>query len=419
MRQAKVFIVLALCLALSGVATAATADGAAGPWADTVVSATQGLQKNGAAVLGDRSDTTDALGVAESTGTPYDAAVPGSFYSLGFGGTITLGFANSIVNGAGNDLRVYEVTGGTVYPDEIVKVEASHNGSDWVTLANSAVRDEDLDLGILPCAAYVRITDVSNAALFEAIADGYDLDGVIALHSSANPCNAVASVNVDKTASSSEVNVGEQVTYSYAVTNTGDFDLDSVVLVDDKCAPVTGPTGDDGDGVLEQNESWGYSCVATLNETTTNTATVTANDPFDDQVSDTDQVTVAVQFPGCTLTQGYWKNHATGSKHPDATWVGKEGYTLSGITWLTILKTPVKGDPWYILAHQYIAAKLNIAAGADPSAVSAAITQAEALFGTYGPNSVPKNIKNQFTSLASQLDQYNNGLIGPGHCSEL
>jgi hypothetical protein len=45
------------------------------------------------------------------------------------------------------------------------------------------------------------------------------------------------------------------------------------------------------------------------------------------------------------------------------------------------------------------------------------------LFGTYTPAQIAalrgnSPIRAQFTSLAGILDGYNNGLTGPGHCSE-
>src|SRR6187551_989910 len=64
----------------------------------------------------------------------------------------------------------------------------------------------------------------------------------------------------------------------------------------------------------------------------------------------------------CTYTQGYWKNH------PDAWPVAslKLGtVTYTKVELIAIFKTPVKGNGLIQLAHQLIAAKLNVAAGAD------------------------------------------------------
>jgi predicted ribosomally synthesized peptide with SipW-like signal peptide len=159
-------------------------------WANSVKEFHQGVMNNGGAIAANRSDPAAALGVAESTGTPYDVVIPGTFFSLGFnpdvllgvGGNITLGFPKFIINGPGPDLRVYEVTGGPSYPDEKVRVEASQDGSSWTLLAASVTRDADVDLGSLGWAKYVRVTDVSDRSQFEPTADGYDLDAVRALN---------------------------------------------------------------------------------------------------------------------------------------------------------------------------------------------------------------------------------------------
>ncbi|WP_243090882.1 helix-turn-helix transcriptional regulator [Thermus neutrinimicus] len=72
------------------------------------------------------------------------------------------------------------------------------------------------------------------------------------------------------------------------------------------------------------------------------------------------------------------------------------------------------------LAHQYIAAKLNVLKGAyAPPEVLDAITWAENFFHTYGPASnLSKSLVNQARYYAGILGQYNEGKIGPGHCSE-
>ena len=155
-------------------------------FATGVASSAQGLRKNGTAVLLDRSDTGDALGAPQSTGNPSDTpVVAGSFFSLGFGtgnvggGNIILTFANPIVDLAGFDFRVFEVTGGT-YPDEKIKVEASQNGVNFFDVTPIATRDQFMDLGTsgLAWASHLRITDQSDKSLFEDTADAYDLDGV-------------------------------------------------------------------------------------------------------------------------------------------------------------------------------------------------------------------------------------------------
>jgi len=130
---------------------------------------------------------------------------------------------------------------------------------------------------------------------------------------------------------------------------------------------------------------------------------------------------------GCTLTQGYWKTHSEYGPAPyDATWASLAGGAdspvfLSSQSWYEVFHTAPKGNAYYNLAHQYMAAKLNVLAGADPSAVSSALASAEALFGAYTPGDIAPlkgndSLRKQFVDLASTLDDYNNGLTGPGHC---
>ncbi len=155
-----------------------------------------------------------------------------------------------------------------------------------------------------------------------------------------------------------------------------------------------------------------------------NTASFTTNDTG---TTGSDSWTVAVDVPcggGCTLTQGYWKTHSSYGPAPyDETWalIGEDTtFFGSGLSWYQVLWTPpAKGNVYFILAHQYIAAKLNIWNGADGSAIASYLSWAESFFNTYTPTStLSKTVKNQAASTAAQLDAYNNGLIGPGHCSE-
>jgi hypothetical protein len=86
----------------------------------------------------------------------------------------------------------------------------------------------------------------------------------------------------------------------------------------------------------------------------------------------------------CTFTQGYWKNH--GNKWPVSTLkIGTVTYTKAQL--LDMLNTPpAGGDALLILAHQLIAAKLNLLNGSVvPVGVTAAITAADALIGSKVP----------------------------------
>jgi hypothetical protein len=144
------------------------------------------------------------------------------------------------------------------------------------------------------------------------------------------------------------------------------------------------------------------------------------------------------RFEGCTLTQGYWKTHSIYGPAPyDDTWaeIGEDTQFFNNfldydsatpadpITWYEIMHMPPSGGNAYIiLAYQYVAASLNFEAGADPSAVMTEYGQATALLSTYTWDYDWKvdldGVRDQFITFATTLDNYNNGLIGPGHCVE-
>ncbi len=141
--------------------------------------------------------------------------------------------------------------------------------------------------------------------------------------------------------------------------------------------------------------------------------------------------TVKVSVPcsgGCTLSQGYWKTHSKYGPAPyDETWaqIGEDTtFFLSGQSYYDVLWTnPKGGNAYYILAHQYIAAELNNLNEADFSAAQAAFDAAKTLFNAYTPAQVAalkgnSAVRKQFIDLATTLENYSTGVIGPGHCDE-
>lgn len=139
------------------------------------------------------------------------------------------------------------------------------------------------------------------------------------------------------------------------------------------------------------------------------------------------------QDPGCTHTLGYWKTHAElgSAKKFDKTWnlIDPDGensiFFLSGASYFEVISASTKGNAYYILAQQYIAAILNKLSGADvPANVKSALNDAKTLFETHTPDDI-KSLKGndetrkEFIDLSEILDDYNNGIIGPGHCDDL
>jgi hypothetical protein len=149
-------------------------------------------------------------------------------------------------------------------------------------------------------------------------------------------------------------------------------------------------------------------------------------------------VTVTVPCPGCTYTQGYWKTHSSYGPAPydqegwaklgdfDGDGVAKEADEMlfSGGTWYNVFTTaPKGGNAWYILAHQFMAAYLNVANGAGADAmVIAALGEAYALLENKNPATFSdwkgSAEAKRMIELAGILDQYNNGYGGVPHCGD-
>lgn len=136
---------------------------------------------------------------------------------------------------------------------------------------------------------------------------------------------------------------------------------------------------------------------------------------------------------GCTLTIGYWKTHGGFGPQPDYVtqylpiWLGTSGGAKSmnvnsGVIAHDILVMKTYGVPSNGITKLYaqlLGAKLNIAAGASNGAVSSVISAADTFLATHNYldwASLSKTNQKLVLNWQSTLDNYNNGLIGPGHC---
>ncbi len=164
---------------------------------------------------------------------------------------------------------------------------------------------------------------------------------------------------------------------------------------------------------------------------------------------------------GCTLTQGYWKTHSAYGPAPyddnwarvgnidDAGWnalglsdvcpgeghCGEDTPLFGGDTWYNVFWTPpAGGNVYYSLAHQYMAATLNVLNGAAiPAHVNDAREEATDLFGRCGAEDFERTRRGRWgrdggacegdraraNELAGLLDSYNNGNEGVLHCSDV
>jgi uncharacterized repeat protein (TIGR01451 family) len=231
-------------------------------------------------------------------------------------------------------------------------------------------------------------------------------------------------IDIQKTPDTQTVASGGTATFTITCTNTGDVPLSNVTVAD----PLAPDCSRVLPGILEPAGSesvWTYTCSQSgVTAAFTNVATVVGTPPVGSNVTDSDTAAVEMTASGCTRSQGYWSTHSKYGPAPyDATWalIGEDTtYYLSGQTWIHVIKAPTKGNPYYILAQQYIAARLNVLNGAAVvPAVTSALASAEVLFQTYTPAQAAgfkKEQKQPWIALASLLDQYNNGLLGVPHC---
>ena len=150
------------------------------------------------------------------------------------------------------------------------------------------------------------------------------------------------------------------------------------------------------------------------------------------------------------MTHGYWKTHSSHGPAPydEEGWgnlgdvdgdgfleEADEDFFDSGLTWYEVFWTsPKKGNAYFILAHQYMAAILNQLNGAgSPAGLAANLANAETLLDYYDEapfnNDIPKNADNllvigtkdraEAITIAGFLAAYNEGsLPGTSHCGE-
>jgi hypothetical protein len=118
----------------------------------------------------------------------------------------------------------------------------------------------------------------------------------------------------------------------------------------------------------------------------------------------------------CTHTIGYWKTHSSLATKPSLqhAWPISESTLLCGETWYDLLWTQPEGDPWVILAHQWIGAHLNWGSGVEmPPDIEPLMSEANWYLSECGAD---ESLEARMIELAELLDAYNNGLAGVAHC---
>jgi hypothetical protein len=324
----------------------------------------------------------------------------------------------------------YEVEVGATSADSAWAVEGT------ITIANTTPLD----------ATLTAVADVVSVGINATVDCGVTFPYVLLAGQSLECDYSAALPNADDRTNTATATRQNTPTGTTNVTGTAPVDFDGATVTQiDECVDVT-DDNIDPDGVL------GTVCAGDADKTFNYTLSfgahpdadvilvcgdnshpnVAAFETNDTGSTDDDTVTVTANVAcdnGCTLTPGYWKTHSIEGPAPyDDAWqnlgVLEEDtpFFSSGQTYYQVLWTAPQGNSYYILAHAYIAAKLNILNGADSTAaVDAAIAYAENLFNTKTPAQVGTlkgAAKNAVITNAGILDAYNNGITGPGHCSE-
>ncbi len=138
----------------------------------------EGTQLDNSPLLAERADPNNALGAPEG----IDALV---FTTLGYGGSITVSFDGSVPNGEGDDIEVVETSynnpGCASYP-EYATVEVSMDGVNWATAGTVCKGDPFVDISDAGDYEYVMYVRVTNDNDLSTSSDGFDVDGIVALH---------------------------------------------------------------------------------------------------------------------------------------------------------------------------------------------------------------------------------------------
>lgn len=157
--------------------------------------------------------------------------------------------------------------------------------------------------------------------------------------------------------------------------------------------------------------------VVTPTPTATNTPTITPTATVTTTPSVTPTATPTATAAGCVLGHGYWTNHP-GQWPVTQLQLGNVTYNQQQL--LSILHTVVRTNGLVSVAHQEIAAKLNIASGADASCVVETLANLDALIGdlVVPPVGTGYLMPSVTSSYVNTLTQYNEGLLCSPYCIE-
>ena len=209
---------------------------------------------------------------------------------------------------------------------------------------------------------------------------------------------------------------------------------DSVNCPEEFTCGGAGPFSFDGSGSISfEISATNTSATCDTNYTVSNIASWSDDGTSHSTAAASTNVYSCTCATGCTLTIGYWKTHAgfTGNNADRVTqylpiWLGvvdgpKSKEVTTAAQAVNVLSMNV-GDPSNGITKLYaqlLAAKLNMANGADIDDISKVMNQADAFLANNNETnwaSLSKSQRNTVVKWMAELDLFNNGLLGPGHC---
>ncbi len=160
----------------------------------------------------------------------------------------------------------------------------------------------------------------------------------------------------------------------------------------------------------------------------------TTLDPGENDLS-WDAGLVLQENEGCSLTIGFWKTHAGFGPQDDVVtpllplWLGTAGGAKSievttaaeAVALLSVKDFGGNSNGIAKLYAQMLGSKLNVANGASDDAIAATLADADAFLADHDWTewrSLSRQDQKMVLGWKDMLDDYNNGLIGPGHCGD-
>ena len=247
---------------------------------------------------GTDSDTSNYRGAAASidiekftNGNQADAATDADVPQINAGSAVT--WTYRVTNTGDLDLTGVQVSDNVI--GSVVNITDQGDGDAvlepgeiWIYSAS----------GTAQVGAYENLGSVSATSPAQQIVTDQDFSHYVGISPGIRVEKATNGIDADTTGSGPQVYVGDTVTFTYVVTNTGNVPLSNVVLRDDNGTP--GTTADDfspsftggdtdADSQLDTTETWRYQAthVATLGPYQ-NTAQVTGNASNGTQVAGAD-----------------------------------------------------------------------------------------------------------------------------------